>query len=52
VTCRYSFTPGSLRWNPLNNTPPGLPQGSGLRPGDFLGRFADRSATAGVRYAC
>jgi len=51
VTYRYYFTPGELRWNPLNNTAPGLPQGSGLRPGDFLGRFSDQSVTAGLRYA-
>jgi OmpA-OmpF porin, OOP family len=51
VTYRHFFTPGSLRWNPLNNTAPGLPQGSGLRPGDFLGHFDDQSLTAGLRYA-
>ena len=51
MTYRYAFTPGDLRWNPVNNTPPGLPQGSGLRPGDFLGRFSDQSLTAGLRYA-
>jgi opacity protein-like surface antigen len=51
LTWRDVFTPWSLRWNPVNNTPPGLPPGDGLRPGDFLGRFNDQAVTAGARYA-
>jgi opacity protein-like surface antigen len=51
LTYRYAFTPGELRWNPVNNTAPGLPQGGGLRPGDFMGRFSDQSVTLGLRYA-
>jgi len=50
LTYRHYFTPGLLRWNPLNNTP-GIPPGSGLQPGDFQGRLQDDSMTAGLRYA-
>jgi opacity protein-like surface antigen len=50
LTYRYYFTPGALRWNPLNATSPALAQNSGLRPGDFIGRFDDQSVTLGLRY--
>lgn len=51
LTYRHYFTPGSLRWNPVNNTPPGLRSDGGVRPGDFLGHFQDQSVTVGLRYA-
>lgn len=50
LTYRHYFTPGSLRWNPMNNTPH-LSNVNGLQPDDFMGRFHDQSLTVGLRYA-